>query len=82
MKQITKCIALQVKVVVENWRLKTAAKRAKAENQKSLEKLSAFLILTHVTKMSLRSAGKTHAAELLNEALETAPTKRLRIRKA
>jgi hypothetical protein len=44
MKQITKCITLQVKLVVENWHLKTAAKRAKAENQKSFEKLSAFLI--------------------------------------
>jgi hypothetical protein len=44
MKQIVKCIALQVKLVVENWRLKTAAKRAKADNQKSFEKLSVFLI--------------------------------------
>jgi len=32
--------------------------------------------------MSLRSAGKTHAAELFKEALETAPMRRLRIRKA
>jgi len=37
MKQVTKCHALQVKLVVENWRLKAAAKSATAENQKSNE---------------------------------------------
>jgi hypothetical protein len=43
MKQITKCQALQVKLVVEKWRLKRAAKGETAENQKSFEKLLAFL---------------------------------------
>jgi len=42
MKQITKCFALKVKVVVENWRLKTEAKGENAENQK-IGKLLAFL---------------------------------------
>jgi hypothetical protein len=43
MKQITKCRALQVNVVVENWRLKRAAKEANAENEKNFDKLLAFL---------------------------------------
>jgi hypothetical protein len=43
MKRVTKWHALQVKVVVEKGRLKTAAKVASAENQKSFEILLAFL---------------------------------------
>jgi hypothetical protein len=35
--------ALQVYVVVENWRLKKAAKGVNAENQDRFEKLLAFL---------------------------------------
>jgi uncharacterized protein (UPF0335 family) len=42
-EQTTKCQALQVKLVVENWRLKRAAKGEDAENQKIFEKLLAFL---------------------------------------
>ena len=43
MQHITKCHALQVYVVVENWRLKRAAKGANAGNQKNFDKLLAFL---------------------------------------
>lgn len=43
MKQVTKGHTLQIKVVIENWRLKTAAKSATAENQKSFEMLFGFL---------------------------------------
>jgi hypothetical protein len=43
MKQITKCHAQQVHVGVENRRLKTAAKRGNAENQRNFEKLLALL---------------------------------------
>ena len=41
-----------------------------------------FPELTHTTKMSLRSAGKRDAAKIFSEALETAPTRDLNIRKA
>jgi hypothetical protein len=82
MKQITKCHALQVHVAVENWRLKRAAKGANAKKSKELRKTVGFPELAHAIKMSLRSAGKTDAAKLFCEALETTPTRALRIRKA
>jgi hypothetical protein len=41
--KITKCQALQVYVVVENWRLNREAKGANAENEKNFDKLVAFL---------------------------------------
>jgi hypothetical protein len=53
MKTITKFSALQVKVVVENWRLKAAAKRATAENQKSIEIPFFFTVAPRMLVQSL-----------------------------
>lgn len=58
------------------------SERSKGRKSKELRKTVGFPELTHVTKMSLRSAGKTDAAKLSSEALERTPTKGLRIRKA
>jgi hypothetical protein len=54
MNYITKCHALQVKVVVEHSRLKTAAKGTTAEKHESFEKTVGFPELTHATEMNLR----------------------------
>jgi len=59
-----------------------SSERSKARNSKELRKTVGFPELTHATKMSLRYAGKTDAAKLFSEALETSPTGGLRIRKA
>jgi hypothetical protein len=47
-----------------------------------IQRAVGFPELTHATKMSLRSAGKTDAAKLFNEALEATPVRALSIRKA
>jgi hypothetical protein len=59
-----------------------SSERSKDIKSKELRKNVGFPELTHATKMSLRSAGKTDAAKLFSEALETTPTRGLRIRKA
>jgi hypothetical protein len=55
------------------------SKRRKSEK---LRKTVGFPELTHSTKRNLRSSGKTDAAKIFSEALETTPARRLRIRKA
>jgi hypothetical protein len=59
-----------------------SSERSKDRKSKELRKNVGFPELTQATKMSLRSAGKTDAAKLFSEALETTPTRGLRIRKA
>jgi hypothetical protein len=59
-----------------------SSERSKRRKSKELLKTVGFPELTHATKMSLRSAGKTDAAELFSEAIETIPSRELRIRKA
>jgi len=49
---------------------------------KDLRKTVGFPELTHATKMSLISAGKTDATKLFSEALEATPTRETGIRKA
>jgi len=49
---------------------------------KDLRKAVGFPELTHATKMSLISAGKTDAAKIFSEALEATSTREIRIRKA
>jgi len=68
-------------VVVENWCLKRTAK-SKRRKSKELRKTRGFPELTHTTTTSLRSAGKRDAVKIFSEALETAPTRELSIRKA
>ena len=59
-----------------------SSERSKRRNSKQLRKIVGFPELTHATTTSLRSAGKTYAAKLFSEALETKTTGALRIRKA
>jgi len=59
-----------------------SSERSKGRKSKELRKTVGFPELTHVTKMSLRSSGKTDSAKLSSETLETIPTRGLRIRKA
>jgi hypothetical protein len=59
-----------------------SSERIKRRKSKELRKTVGFRELAHANKMSLRSSGKTDAAKLFNEALETTPTRALRIRKA
>jgi hypothetical protein len=47
-----------------------------------IQRAVGFPELTHATKMSLQSAGKTDVAKLFSEALETTATRALSIRKA
>jgi hypothetical protein len=56
--------------------------RNKCRKSKDLQKTVGFPELTHATKMSLISVGKTDAAKLFNEALEATPTREIRIKKA
>jgi len=56
--------------------------RNKHRKSKDLRKTVGLPELTHTTKMCLISAGKTDAAKLFSEALEIAPMRTLRNRKA
>jgi hypothetical protein len=58
-----------------------SSERSKHRISKELLKTVGFPELTHATKMSLQSAGKTDAAKLFSEAIETTPSRGLRIRK-
>jgi hypothetical protein len=51
-----------------------SSKRSKHRKPKQLSKTVGLPELTHTTKISLRSAGKTDDAKLLRKALETTPT--------
>jgi len=66
-------------IVETGWREQQKDKRRKS---KELRKTFGFLELTHVTKMTLRSAGKTDTAKRCNEALKTNPKRALRITEA
>jgi hypothetical protein len=57
-----------------------SSERSKRNNSKELRKIVGFPELTNATTMSLQSAGKTYAAKLFSEALETTPTGALKIR--
>jgi hypothetical protein len=59
-----------------------SSKRSKRRKSEKLRKTVGFPELTHATKRNLRSSGKTDAAKLFSEALETIPARGLRIRKA
>jgi hypothetical protein len=59
-----------------------SSERSKRKNSKELRKIVGFPELIHTTTVSLIAAGKTDAAKLFSEALETTPTGALRIRKA
>jgi len=59
-----------------------SSERTERRNSNELRKIVGFPELNHATTISLRSAGKTDAAKLFSEALETTPTRALRIRKA
>jgi hypothetical protein len=59
-----------------------SSESSKRRKSKELRKSVSFPELAHANKMSLRSAGKTDAAKLFNEALETTPKRALRIRRA
>jgi hypothetical protein len=74
-KQIRKCHALQAA-------FEESSERSKRRKSEELRKTAGFLELTHTTKMNLRSSGKTDAAKLFSEILETTPARGLRIRKA
>ena len=58
------------------------SEKSKRRKSKDLRKTVRFPELTHATKMSLISAGKTDAAALVSEAVEATPTREIRIRKA
>jgi hypothetical protein len=49
--------------------------RSKRRKSKEIRKTVGFTELAHANKMSLRSAGKTDAANLVSQALETTPTR-------
>jgi hypothetical protein len=59
-----------------------SSEKSKRRKSKELRQTVGFPELTHATKMCLRSAGKTDAAKLFSELLETTPKRTLRIRKA
>lgn len=66
------------------WKLafEDSSEKGKGRKSKELRKTVGIPDLTRVTKMSLRTAGKTDAVELFDESLETTPTRGSRIRKA
>jgi hypothetical protein len=80
MNQITKCTS--DKSGRRKLAFKDSSERSKGRKSKELLKTVGFPELTHATKLNLRSAGKTDAAKLFSEALETTPTRGSRIRKA
>ncbi|KAF2905743.1 hypothetical protein ILUMI_00433 [Ignelater luminosus] len=59
-----------------------SSKRTKRRITEELQKHHETQKLTYAAHMSLRSAGETDAAKLMNEALDTTPTTATRIRKA
>jgi hypothetical protein len=59
-----------------------SSERSKRRKSKQLRQTAGLPELTHATKMSLRSTGKTDATKVFIEAFERAPTKALRITKA
>ena len=59
-----------------------SSERSKRRKSNELRKPVGFPELTRAAKMSLRSDGKTDAAEVFSEALKTNQARRLRIRKA
>lgn len=59
-----------------------SSERSKRRKSEELRKTAGFPELTHDTKTNLRNPGKTDAAILFIEALETTPARGLRIRKA
>jgi hypothetical protein len=59
-----------------------SSERHTRRKSNELQNTLCFPELTHGTKMSLKSAGRTDAAEISIEAVETTPTGDLRIRKA
>jgi hypothetical protein len=82
MKQITKWPCTSGIRGLRKLAFEESSERSKRRKPKELRQTAGFPELTHATKMRLRSAGKTDVAKLFSEALETTPTRALRIRKA
>jgi len=57
-----------------------SSEKSKRRKSEELRKTVGFPEPTQATKMNLRSSGKTDAAKLFSEALETTPARGLRIR--
>jgi len=65
----TKCHALRGTSGRRKLAFEDGSERSKRRKSKQLRKTVCFPELIHVTKMSLRSAGKTDAAKLCNEVV-------------